>query len=87
MLHTIILIAIVLLLLHLAGGAFRHRQHYIEHEEHPALSYVWGRGWFASVRVPVIGGRYDHHVSLSRLILAVFTVTAGLVIAVVVLAH
>lgn len=38
--------------LHLAGGATRHRQHYRRSGGlHPNLYYTYGRGWWGSVKV------------------------------------
>ena len=59
---TVIAIAIVVLVLaHLAGGARSHRRHYQQHGVHPNLYYTYGRGWWASVRLPG-GFRVGHHI-------------------------
>jgi hypothetical protein len=59
---AIIVVAVVaVIVLHLAGGARAHRRHYRQHGAHPNLYYTYGRGWYGSVRVPFIGGRYGHH--------------------------
>jgi hypothetical protein len=48
----VIIIAVVLVVLHLAGGARSHRRHYRRHGVRPNLCYTYGRGWWASVRLP-----------------------------------
>jgi hypothetical protein len=55
-------VLVVLLVIHLAGGLTRHAQHRRKHGFAPRISYTFGRGWWASVRVPVIGGRYGRHI-------------------------
>ena len=57
---AIVVIAAVLLAAHLLGGARSHRRHYRQHGLHPNLYYTYGRGWYGSIRVPGIGGRYGH---------------------------
>jgi hypothetical protein len=52
MLALIIVIAVILLAAHLAGGARSHRQHYRQHGVHPNLYYTYGRGWYGSIRLP-----------------------------------
>jgi hypothetical protein len=49
---TVTVIAVVVLLAHLAGGARSHRRHYSQHGAHPNLYYTYGRGWYGSVRLP-----------------------------------
>ena len=61
MIEVIVIIGLILLFLHLLGGCFRHRRHYNRHGMHPNLWWNYRRGWFGSVRVPLIGGRYSHH--------------------------
>jgi len=51
---ALIVIAVILLVVHLAGGAHAHRRHYRQHGLHPRLMYTYGRGWYGSVRV--LGG-------------------------------
>jgi hypothetical protein len=55
-----VIIVVVLVIVHLAGGARHHRRHYRRHGAHPNLYWTYGRGWYGSVRVPFIGGRYGH---------------------------
>jgi hypothetical protein len=55
----IVLVLIAFAVTHLVGGATRHRQHR-RAGLNPRISYTFGRGWWASVRVPGIGGRYGH---------------------------
>lgn len=58
---VVIVIVVILFVVHLLGGAHHHRRHYRQHGLHPNLMYTYGRGWWGSVRVPLIGGRYGHH--------------------------
>ena len=85
--HIVIAVCLCLLILHLIGGLFHHARHYREHGEHPRLKYIWGRGWFASTRVPVIGGRYDHHISIRAVFATFVVVVAGLIITIAALMH
>jgi hypothetical protein len=48
----LIVLAVVALVVHLAGGARRHRRHYQQHGLHPNLYYTYGRGWYGSIRLP-----------------------------------
>ena len=57
MIELIILAVVVFWLL---GGAHSHRRHYRQHGAHPNLWWNYRRGWFGSIRVPLIGGRYSH---------------------------
>lgn len=43
---------IVLVVLHLAGGAHAHRRHYRRHGAHPNLYWTYGRGLYGSIRLP-----------------------------------
>ena len=52
MLAILVIAVIVVLVLHLAGGARSHRRHYQQHGAHPNLYYTYGRGWYGSVRLP-----------------------------------
>jgi hypothetical protein len=56
----IIVIAVILLAVHLLGGARAHRRHYRQHGVHPNLYYTYGRGFYGSVRLPG-GFRVGHH--------------------------
>jgi len=47
----LVLIAVALVVLHLAGGARAHRRHYRRHGLHPNLYWTYGRGWYGSVRL------------------------------------
>ena len=47
----VVIIAVVLIVLHLAGGARSHRRHYRQHGMRPNLYYTYGRGWYGSVRI------------------------------------
>jgi hypothetical protein len=58
---VIVLIALVLLAVHVLGGARAHRRHYQQHGAHPNLYYTYGRGWYGSVRLPG-GFRLGHHI-------------------------
>lgn len=49
--HAVIAIIAVLAVLHLLGGALRHRRHYRRTGLHPNLYYTYGRGWYGSVKV------------------------------------
>jgi hypothetical protein len=49
--HALILIGLVLLGVHLLGGAFHHSRAR-RHGRRFSLVYVWGRGWYGSVRAP-----------------------------------
>ena len=60
MITAIAIIAAVLVLAHLAGGARRHRRHYRQHGSHPNLYYTYGRGWYGTVRLPGGGFRVGH---------------------------
>lgn len=46
-----VIIVVVLVIVHLAGGARQHRRHYRQHGVHPNLYYTYGRGWYGSVRL------------------------------------
>jgi hypothetical protein len=52
MIAVIIAIAVILLAVHLGGGARSHRRHYRQHGVHPNLYYTYGRGWYGSIRLP-----------------------------------
>ncbi len=51
MIAVIVFIVVALAVAHLAGGATRHVQHR-RAGLRPRLSYVYGRGWFASIGLP-----------------------------------
>jgi hypothetical protein len=53
-----VLVIVVLVLTHLAGGARSHRRHYRQHGVHPNLYYTYGRGWYGSIKL--FGFRVGH---------------------------
>jgi hypothetical protein len=52
MIAVVALAVVTLAVAHLLGGARSHRRHYRAHGAHPNLYYTYGRGWWASVRLP-----------------------------------
>ena len=61
MIAVVVIVVVLGLVLHLAGGARSHRRHYQQHGTHPNLYYTYGRGWYGSVRLPG-GFRLGHHI-------------------------
>jgi hypothetical protein len=51
LIELIVTIGVILLFVHLLGGAHGHRRHYKQHGLHPRLMNTYGRGWWGSVRI------------------------------------
>jgi hypothetical protein len=62
----IIVVAVILVVIHLAGGAFGHHRYYRRHGSHPSLFYTYGLGWYGSMSLG--GFRIGHRITAGMLL-------------------